>query len=51
MIKEIFDTIASISAKNDKIAELKMHGDNDVLKRAIYLAQSPRVNFYIKQIP
>ena len=51
MIKEIFDTIASISGKNDKIAELKKHADNDVLKRAIYLAQSPRVNFYIKQIP
>jgi|TARA_B110000259_G_C13998605_1_gene395423 DNA ligase-1 len=51
MIKEIFDKLASISGKNDKIAELKKHADNDVLKRAIYLAQSPRVNFYIKQLP
>lgn len=51
MVKEIFDTLASLSGKNDKIAELKKHADNDVLKRAIYLAQSPRVNFYIKQIP
>jgi DNA ligase-1 len=51
MVKTIFDTIAALSGKNDKIAELKKHADNDVLKRAIYLAQSPRVNFYIKQIP
>lgn len=50
-IKSILDSIAALSGKKDKIAELKKHADNYVLKRAIYLAQSPRVNFYIKQIP
>jgi hypothetical protein len=50
-IKEILDSIAIISGKNDKIKELGKHKDNELLKRVIYLAHSPRVKFYIKAIP
>lgn len=50
-IKRILDTIAAISGKNDKGKELAKHKDNELLKRVIYLAHSPRVKFYIKQIP
>lgn len=50
-IKEIFDSISTLSGKKDKIAELGKHKDNQLLQRVIYLAHSPRVNFYIKQIP
>jgi len=50
-IKEILDSIAIISGKNDKIKELGKHKDNELLKRVIYLAHSPRIKFYIKQIP
>ena len=50
-IKEILDSIAIISGKNDKIKELSKHKDNELLKRVIYLAHSPRVKFYIKAIP
>lgn len=50
-IKPILDKIASISGKNDKGKELAKHKDNELLKKVIYLAHSPRVKFYIKQIP
>jgi DNA ligase-1 len=50
-IKQILDTIAAISGKNDKGKELAKHKDNELLKRVIYLAHSPRIKFYIKQIP
>ena len=50
-IKEILDSIAISSGKNDKIKELGKHKDNELLKRVIYLAHSPRVKFYIKAIP
>jgi ATP-dependent DNA ligase len=50
-IKEILDEIAGISGKNDKIKELTAHKDNELLKRVIYLAHSPRVKFFLKQIP
>lgn len=50
-IKEIFDEIAAISGKNDKAKELAKHKDNQLLKDVIYLAHSPRIKFYIKQIP
>jgi DNA ligase-1 len=51
MIKKILDEIASISGKNDKGKELSKHKDNELLKKVIYLAHSPRIKFYIKQIP
>jgi len=50
-IKEILDAISSTNSKNEKRAILGEHTDNELLKRVIYLAHSPRVNFYIKQIP
>ena len=50
-IKQILDTIATISGKNDKGKELAKHKENELLKRVIYLAHSPRIKFYIKQIP
>jgi len=50
-IKEILDEIAGLSGKNDKRDALAKHKDNELLKRVIYLAHSPRIKFYIKQIP
>lgn len=50
-IKIILDKIALISGKNDKGKELAKHKDNELLKKIIYLAHSPRVKFYIKQVP
>lgn len=50
-IKKILDEITAISGKNDKGKALSKHKDNELLKKVIYLAHSPRVKFYIKQIP
>lgn len=50
-IKKILDEIASVGGKIDKAKILTKHKDNELLKRVIYLAHSPRIKFYIKQIP
>lgn len=50
-IKEILDSIAAVGGKKDKIDTLSKHKDNELLKQVIYLAHSPRVKFFIKQIP
>ena len=50
-IKQIFDEIASESSTNKKVEILSQYKDNDLLKRVLYLADSPRIKFYIKQIP
>lgn len=50
-IKEILDEIAAVGGKNDKGKILSKYKDNELLKRVIYLAHSPRIKFYIKQIP
>lgn len=50
-IKPILDKIASISGKNDKRSELSKHSENQLLKEVLYKANSPRVKFWIKQIP
>jgi hypothetical protein len=50
-IKQILDEIAAVSGKNDKLKALAKYKDNELLKRVIYLAHSPRIKFYIKQIP
>lgn len=50
-IKEILDEIAAVSGKNDKGKTLAKYKDNELLKKVIYLAHSPRIKFYIKQIP
>jgi len=51
MIKEILDSIAAVSGKNDKRDLLMSHADNELLKEVIYAAHSPRIKYYIKQIP
>lgn len=50
-IKEIFDEIAMVSSTNKKVEILSKYQDNALLKRVLYLANSKRVKFYIKQIP
>ena len=50
-IKQIFDEIAAESGTNMKMEILKKYKDNDLLVKVLYLANSKRVKFYIKQIP
>jgi DNA ligase 1 len=50
-IKQIFDEIATTSGNNAKIDILRKYQDNELLKRVLYMANSKRVKFYIKQIP
>lgn len=50
-IKQIFDEIANESSTNKKMDILRKYKDNALLKRVLYLANSKRVKFYIKQIP
>lgn len=50
-IKNIFDEIAAESGDKAKVAILSKYQDNELLKRVLYMANSKRVKFYIKQIP
>lgn len=50
-IKDIFSEIASDSSTNKKMEILFKYNDNELLKRVLYLANSRRIKFYIKQIP
>lgn len=50
-IKNIFDEIANESSTNEKMAILGKYKDNELLKRVLYLANSKRIKFYLKQIP
>ncbi len=50
-IKTIFDEIAAESSTNKKTEILGKYKDNELLKRVLYLANSKRIKFYIKQIP
>ena len=50
-IKQIFDEIAAESSTNKKVEILTKYKDNKLLKNVLYLANSKRVKFYIKQIP
>jgi hypothetical protein len=50
-IKQIFDEIANESGTNEKMNILSKYKDDNILKRVLYLANSKRVKFYIKQIP
>jgi DNA ligase-1 len=50
-IKQIFDEIANESGTNAKMDILSKYKDNELLKRVLYLANSKRIKFYIKQIP
>jgi DNA ligase-1 len=50
-IKQIFDEIANESGTNAKMEILSKYKDNELLIKVLYLANSKRVKFYIKQIP
>ena len=50
-IKDIFAEIANESGTNEKMNILSKYKDNELLVRVLYLANSKRVKFYIKQIP
>ena len=50
-IKHIFDEIAAESSTKLKQEILTKYKDNETLKRVLYLANSKRVKYYIKQIP
>jgi hypothetical protein len=50
-IKEIFDEITAEPGTNQKMVILAKYQSNALLKRVLYLANSKRVKFYIKQLP
>lgn len=50
-IKSIFDRIAAESSTNKKVEILQEYKPNLTLQRALYLANSKRIKFYIKQFP
>lgn len=50
-IKQIFDEIAAESGSNKKMEILTKYKDNELLKRVLYMANSKRVKFFIKQLP
>ena len=50
-IRQIFDEIAAEPGTNKKMEILGKYKDNQLLKDVLYLANSGRVKFYIKQIP
>ena len=51
MIKDILDKVALEPGSNAKMDILREHSDNEQLKQVLYLANSKRIKFYIKQIP
>lgn len=51
MIKQIFDEITNEPSTNQKMVILDKYKSNMLLKQVLYLANSKRVKFYIKQIP
>lgn len=51
MIKKIFDEIAAEGGSNRKMEILSKYKDNELLKRVLYLANSKRIKWYVKQIP
>jgi hypothetical protein len=50
-IKQIFDEIGNESSTLKKTEIVTKYKDNDLFKRVLYMANSKRVKFYIKQIP
>ena len=51
MIYQIIEEIKADPSKNAKIAILKKHKDNELLKRVIVACYSPYVQYYIRKIP
>lgn len=50
-IKQIFEEIAAEPGTNQKMVILGKYQANKLLERVLYLANSKRVKFYIKQLP
>ena len=50
-IKKILDEVSTESSTNKKIAILESHKENELLKKVMYLANSGRIKFHMKQIP
>ena len=50
-VREIFNEIANESGTNEKMNILSKYKENKLLVKVLYLANSKRVKFYIKQIP
>ena len=51
MIKDILDKIAAEPGTKAKVEILRGYQDNTSLIIVLYLSTSPRIKFYIKQIP
>lgn len=50
-VKQILDEIAAEPSTNAKMEILRKYTTNETLKRAMYLAKSKRINYYIKKLP
>jgi hypothetical protein len=50
-IKTILDEIAAEPGSNAKMDILRKYQDNELLKKVMYAAKSPRVKYYIKKLP
>lgn len=51
MVDSIFNQLAATSSRLEKEAILTANKDNEILKRACFLALDPFINFYIRKIP
>ena len=50
-INDIFNLISAEPGTNKKMEILGWYKENPILKQVLYLANSPRIKFYLKQIP
>jgi ATP-dependent DNA ligase len=50
-IIEILDKLAKTQSTNEKIEILKENKDNPLFQKVLYLATSPKVKFYMKELP
>lgn len=50
-MNEIFEQLAATSSRLEKESILSQHKDNELLKRVIFLALDPFIQFYIRKIP
>ena len=50
-ILEILNELANTSGRNDKIAILKRHKDNQLFRDVVYATLDPGTQYYIKKIP
>ena len=50
-VYDILMEIKNEPGSNAKMDILREHKDNELLKKVLYAAKSPRVKYYIKQIP